>query len=174
MPFHGEVVLRELNAVDFEVVEPLQYEGRSQTFTVEPGFKTDLASVPRALVWLFPRYGTYTKTAVVHDFLWRTNAVPRHDADGLFRRALREQGVSIPRRWTMWAAVRAGSFMSGATALEWLQFLLVAMVMIPFVALPAVIVQVWLLVWWVVEAGFWLGGRLVRRPVNRPTHPFRA
>ena len=32
-------------------------------------FRTDLASVPRFLSWLFPRYGKYTKAAVIHDYL---------------------------------------------------------------------------------------------------------
>ncbi|HEY5171135.1 MAG TPA: DUF1353 domain-containing protein, partial [Acidimicrobiia bacterium] len=35
----------------------------------EHPFSTDLASVPRSLTWLFPRYGKYTKAAVLHDYL---------------------------------------------------------------------------------------------------------
>lgn len=35
-------------------------------------FKTDLASVPRVMTWLFPRYGQYTKAAVLHDYLCQT------------------------------------------------------------------------------------------------------
>lgn len=173
MPFHGDVVIREVDAVRFEVVEPLEYSGRHETFTVGRGFSTDLASVPRALVWLFPRYGAYSRAAILHDFLWRTNAVPRRDADGLFRRAMRELGVSFPRRWAMWGAVRLGSRMRGATALEWLQVAIVFVTMVPFVAVPAVVVQVWLILWWLIEAAFWVAGRLLRRPAQRPAHPIR-
>jgi hypothetical protein len=35
-------------------------------------FVTDLASVPRSLTWLVPRYGMYTKAAVLHDYLCQT------------------------------------------------------------------------------------------------------
>jgi hypothetical protein len=38
----------------------------------EAAFTTDLASVPRVLTWLFPRYGMYTKAAVLHDYLCQT------------------------------------------------------------------------------------------------------
>jgi hypothetical protein len=37
--------------------------------SAEQPFETDLASVPRLLTWLVPRYGTYTKAAVLHDYL---------------------------------------------------------------------------------------------------------
>lgn len=174
MPFHGDVVVREVDATRFVVVEPLSYTGRREDFTVLPGFSTDFASVPRALVWLFPRYGAYSRAAILHDYLWRTNVVPRRDADGLFRRAMRELGVPFPRRWAMWGAVRLGSHMAGASPVEWGQFLLVLVTMVPFVAVPAVVVQVWLVLWWLVEALFWLAGRLFRRPSEYPTHPFRT
>lgn len=36
--------------------------------------------------------------------------ITRADADGLFRRVMRELGVSGWRRWTMWAAVRLGGW----------------------------------------------------------------
>src|SRR5438093_7156274 len=36
---------------------------------VPAGFVTDLASVPVFLTWIFPRYGKYTKAAILHDYL---------------------------------------------------------------------------------------------------------
>lgn len=92
-------------------------------------FETDLASVPRSLTWLLPRYGKYTKAAVLHDYLCQnfrtTKAVAssppaspasatipeelelkdRSDADEVFRQAMRELGVPWARRWVMWSAV---------------------------------------------------------------------
>lgn len=97
-------------------------------------FKTDLASVPRWMTWLFPPYGNYTKAAVLHDYLCQNvgqthivclpgsplggpgRATPagehrplpvgdRSDADEVFREAMRELGVPGPRRWLMWSAV---------------------------------------------------------------------
>ena len=91
-------------------MEPLSYRGAHDEWTVPPRFRTDFASVPRVVTWLIPRYGRYTKAAIIHDYLCDV-AVPRGeisraDADGVFRRALRELGVAFLRRWLMWAAVR--------------------------------------------------------------------
>src|SRR5437588_995298 len=107
MPFVGgeNVVVRQVGDSNWALVEPLVYRGNRETFTAPPGFETQFASVPRALVWLIPRYGRYTKAAILHDFLWRTGVVPRVDANGLFRRVMRELGVPVVRRWIMWAAV---------------------------------------------------------------------
>ena len=59
---------------------------------------TDFASVPRFFVWFIPRYGRYTKAAIIHDHLWRDQvgkgAICFRDADGLFRQAMR----SLERR----------------------------------------------------------------------------
>jgi hypothetical protein len=86
----------------------------------EHPFSTDLASVPRSLTWLFPRYGRYTKAAVLHDFLCQnfrdapsiSSAAPsllpltdRSDADEVFLVVMKELGVPRLRRWLMWGAV---------------------------------------------------------------------
>ena len=97
-------------------------------------FKTDLASVPRVMTWLFPRYGQYTKAAVLHDYLCQTvgqetiavyptqadngagadagemeeqliQVTDRSDADEIFRLVMTELGVPWARRWLMWSAV---------------------------------------------------------------------
>jgi hypothetical protein len=83
-------------------------------------FLTDLASVPRSLTWLFPRYGKYTKAAVLHDYLCQRfretpsmgSAAPsllplgdRSDADEAFNVLMNELGVPRLRRGLMWTAV---------------------------------------------------------------------
>jgi Protein of unknown function (DUF1353) len=96
-------------------------------------FVTDLASVPRSLTWLVPRYGMYTKAALLHDYLCQTvgketiavyptpatadrrdvpptepqliRVVDRSDADEIFRLTMTELGVPWARRWLMWSAV---------------------------------------------------------------------
>lgn len=40
--------------------------------------------------------GVYTRSAILHDYLLQTGVVPVRDADGLFRRSMRELGVSCP------------------------------------------------------------------------------
>lgn len=101
---------------------------------VPDGFKTDLASVPRILTWLIPRYGKYTKAAVLHDYYcsyfankqialhpMRAPAFDeedtatgeeetlelkdRSDADEIFRSTMKELGVSRTKRGYMWTAV---------------------------------------------------------------------
>jgi Protein of unknown function (DUF1353) len=107
--------------------------GRLQVVASEAApFETDLASVPRPLTWLIPRYGRYTKAAVVHDYYCRHFAeeavvvLPRQgtpgepppdqevdaieledrsDADELFRLAMTELKVPWISRWLMWTAV---------------------------------------------------------------------
>lgn len=43
------------------------------------------------------------EAAIVHDLLWReyarTGRISYHDADGMFRRAMRELDVPFLRRW---------------------------------------------------------------------------
>lgn len=83
-------------------------------------FSTDLASVPRSLTWLFPRYGKYTKAAVLHDYLCQNfrkapsvasdgpSLLPltdRSDADEVFLLLMKELSVPALRRRLMWVAV---------------------------------------------------------------------
>lgn len=89
-------------------------------------FTTDLASVPRCLTWLFPRYGKYTKAAVLHDYLCQNfgrapngatdrSLLPLHDrsdADEVFRVVMAELGVPWLRRWLMWSAVSWATLMT--------------------------------------------------------------
>jgi hypothetical protein len=165
----GEVIVRQVDAKRWELTEPVAYRGAREEFTVPAGFETDFASIPRLVVWLIPRYGLYTRSAILHDFLWRTHAVSRADADGLFRRSMRELGVSMPRRWMMWAAVRLASGMRGATAKEWLAFAVVAPLSLAFVAVPAVVVQAYLVLFWLVELAFWSAQRLAGK--GKPPAP---
>jgi Protein of unknown function (DUF1353) len=111
VPFETPTVaVRSSGAERWELLEPLAYRGRRQRFVVPAGFRTDLATVPRVLVWLVPRWGLYTQAAVLHDWLCTegvaTGAVTARDADGLFRRVMRESGVPVVRRWLMWSGVR--------------------------------------------------------------------
>ena len=112
---------------DWSMTTDLTWRG---TFRDKPGlltvpakpdapFRTDLASVPQWLTWLFPRYGKYTKAAVLHDYLCQNfrdvtvervggediELKDRSDADEVFRVVMAELGVPWARRWLMWSAV---------------------------------------------------------------------
>lgn len=140
MPFLTRECLRSDGSSSWVLLAPLTYRGHADTWTVPIGFTTDYASVPWWAQSLIPRTGTHQRAAVLHDYLCRRQGsssapVPRRDADGVFRRVLREAGVPLWRRWLMWAGVRADSRMSGATAKEWARFTVIAAVFLAAVGL---------------------------------------
>ena len=99
-------------------------------FVVVPkGFITDLASVPKALHFIFPPDGEYTFAAIVHDMAYQSlkehtsidrsehRYHPIHElnekhtrylADRLFLMGMRDLGVDIFTRTTMYNGVRIG------------------------------------------------------------------
>jgi hypothetical protein len=172
MPFiEGSVTVEEIDANTWLVLEPVIYQGNKRTFTVPPGFETDFASVPKVFTWLIPRYGVYTKAAILHDYLCATKPVNRSDADGIFRRAMRELGVSFLRRWIMWAAVRAGGKLESASFAEVLLWLVVAVPASAFLLVPTVVVLAWSAVFWLIEAIVYLFLKPVsHKPVNPPKY----
>lgn len=184
MPFQNDVVVRELDAVCWRLVEPLVYLGAKESFTVPAGFETDFASVPSAFGWLLPRSGRYTKAAILHDDLCEESEAgrfDRDDADGIFRRTMRELEVPFLRRWIMWAAVASATtwlqrrqLLRRLFTVRTLQILLVALPGVVFFVVPFVVVTVWGLLFWLAEAiafavlrGF--GQRQANAP--RPTLP---
>jgi hypothetical protein len=159
VPFDSPTVtVRRVSDQIWEVVEPLVYRGRRDTYVVPAGFLTDFATVPRPVVWLIPRFGRYTLAAVLHDWLvtkgLSTGVVSARDADGLFRRVLRELDVPPVRRWLMWAGVRWGSAASGRRKGWWRDAPLVLAISVlaaPVVAPPALLITVSLAVYAVLE-----------------------
>ena len=188
MPFTGDVVVRELADDDgsrWQLVEPLSYAGRDETFLVASGFTTDFASVPQALTWLVPRYGRYTKAAILHDFLWqrcREGTFGWADADGILRRAMRELDVPFLRRWLMWGAVRLAGIVTRSPSSLWTQgaaalltLVVVTVLGVGYVAVPVAVVVAFTLVFAAAESLVWVGLKLASRPrpaaakkVNRP------
>jgi hypothetical protein len=161
---------RRAGAEAWELIEPLAYRGRRQRFVVPAGFRTDLTTVPRVVVWLVPRWGLYTRAAVLHDWLCtvgiRTRAVTARDADGIFRRVLRESGVPVLRRWLMWCGVRWGALPDPLRRRGWLLsapgVLAITLAAAPLVLPPALLIAPALAVYGAAE-------RLVsgRRPPRR-------
>ncbi|NUP25949.1 MAG: DUF1353 domain-containing protein [Nocardia sp.] len=168
MGFTSALVVEEIDGVFWTVREPLGYAGAAEHFEVPVGFRTDFASVPRPVVWLIPRYGVYTRAAILHDYLLRSELVSKVDADGLFRRALRECAVSLPRRWMMWTAVRFGSRLQGISPAAFAVFTVVAVLSLVFLVIPTVVVTAFLLLFWVIEMVLWPLDRSVRHPETKP------
>ena len=110
MPFVGDSdPLVSRSAIGTGRSRSLTYRGKEE-FVVPTGMRTDFASVPPRVRWFLPRYGRYTKAAILHDYLWRHRGRRRDRRgqpprrDGLFRRVMRELDVPFLRRWIMWAA----------------------------------------------------------------------
>ena len=180
MPFSGRVAVTPVDDERWEVLEPFSYTGRVDTFVVPQGFTTDFASVPRPVVWLLPRYGHWTQSAILHDYLWslaRSGQFNFYDADGLFNRSMRELGVPFWRRWIMWTAVRFAAgpgtwFARGPV--PFLKMIGIALPALAIVAIPAAVVSAALVVGAAIE---WLTYAVLRvaprdraKAVNSPQH----
>ena len=161
MPFVGDsdVAVKQVGENDWELLKKLVYQGNYEKFTVPVGMGTDFASVPRPFVWFIPRYGKYTRAAILHDYLWRVKAVNGEiawaDADGLFRRTLRELDVAFLQRWIMWSAVRLASMAkrqaSKGRFAQIPRALLCVSIAIIVVGPPAIVIVASLAVFWVIE-----------------------
>ena len=121
MPFRTPLSVRHEVGEDWRLLDPLVFEGRREFFVIREGFRTDFASIPRPVRWLFDTAGTNSEPGVLHDAVWRESKrtdgkeprVDPWDADGLFRRALRESGAPALTRGLMWVAVRAAAIAAG-------------------------------------------------------------
>jgi hypothetical protein len=186
----SKVVVEQVDDTNWITREELVYQGKQQTFVVPVGSPTDFASVPRVFVWLLPRYGRYTKAAILHDHLWRdlasTGQISWVDADALFRRAMRDLGVPFLRRWLMWSAVRWAALLKPGGTKGWLteawRVLLLTVIAAPIVLPPALVILLALAWFYVVEWVLWLPlevhKRLTRKPdpkkVNAPKLEWKA
>lgn len=109
----NELILKKINAKDYELYEDLIYENDNYYYIIKKGFKTDGASIPSIFKILFDNYqGNYTKAAVIHDALYRSNIVSRKIADNLFLEAMKVLNVSILKRISLYLAVRFGGWFS--------------------------------------------------------------
>ena len=160
MPFETDhITVRRRDDDTWLVVEPLVYRGREDVFRVPAGFPTDFASVPRVVVWLVPRFGRYTPAAILHDWLVSegldAGVVSARDADGIFRRVMRELGVPVVRRWLMWAGVRWGALTDPRRRRGWVlsapAVLAISVLAAPVVVPPGLLILLALAVYGFVE-----------------------
>jgi hypothetical protein len=74
------------------------------TITVDLGYTTDLASIPRIARWLIPQAGHSARAAVLHDWLLHQNA-SHSECTKVFNEVLKAGGTGPIRRWIMVAFV---------------------------------------------------------------------
>lgn len=142
MPFASRLYVEPAADDTWRLLRPLTYRGSVDTWTIPAGYVTDFGSIPWLASWLVARYGRWTRATVVHDYLIThelpAGSIEPNDIDGVFRRILRELGVSTPRRWLMWAGVRWGALFGGR-ARRW-RVTAAPVLAISIAALPAVAV----------------------------------
>ena len=75
---------------------------------IPKNFVTDLASIPLP-VWRLmpPATGKYRIPAIVHDYLYNTEFMPREAIDNIFLEAMKDSNVSYWKRYTIYWSVRA-------------------------------------------------------------------
>jgi hypothetical protein len=84
----------------------LDYQAKSgKVYRVPKGFKSDLATIPRILRWLFPVNGRHRKAAILHDHLGRTGH-SRSKANKLFLEAMKADRVPTWQRYPLFWGVR--------------------------------------------------------------------
>lgn len=166
---YARVVVEQVDDNNWKLRRAFDYQGKSEIFHVPLDQSTDFASVPRLFVWFLPRYGRYTKAAILHDYLWRERAgkdkMKYIEADGTFRRAMRELGVPFLKRWILWGAVRWGALVKPGGRKGWLReaprVLLITALALPIVLPPAIVVGIALVVFFLVEVVVWLPLKVV-------------
>ena len=186
-------VVEQLDERRWKLRRALEYQGNTDRYVVPSGTPTDFASVPRIFAWFLPSYGKYTRAAILHDYLWAEASRGRGDwldADGIFRRAMREEGVEFLRRWIMWAAVRWTALVKKGGRRGWWReaprAILFGLLGLAIVAVPAVFIAVSLAVFFVLELITWaplkatseaktaVTNKPPRKEVNLPTFKWRT
>lgn len=166
MPFRTPLSVRHDIGEEWRLLDPLVFEGSDDYFVMRKGFKTDFASIPRPVRWLFDTAGPNSEAGVLHDAVWReskrkdgpTPRVDPWDADGLFRRALRESGATAISRGLMWIAVRAAAIAAGrfgrngpSLPVKAGQVTGMAVVGLVSVGVPTLVAVVGRVLYWIVE-----------------------
>lgn len=119
----GQVQLRRTKPRMAVLLEDFQFVSPTLgLITVEKGFDTDYASIPRIFWSIYPPDGDYTEAAVVHDCLYwyqcYTNKngkvvdLSRKDADTVILEAMTAIEIPFHRRHIIHKAVRLGGWVA--------------------------------------------------------------
>lgn len=118
----GDLILKALylKGSNRELLSDLTYHvTENEVIVIKAGFITDGASTPFGVRNLFPKHGTYSACAVVHDALYHYKGVlpegwfegepmiySQKRCDQIFKEAMKVLGVSWWRRGTMYNMLR--------------------------------------------------------------------
>lgn len=99
-----------------KLLAPIEYRvghaNSNEVILVPANFVTDFASVPKGLWNVFPPMGSWSRAAVVHDYLYATHGYfgtyTRVEADKIFLEIMQVLDVPFWKRQLMFWAVRLG------------------------------------------------------------------
>ena len=110
--FPRKPAIRPLEGADYVLAQrfyfPVTVCGWKVTVLVMPGFRTDGASIPRLLWFIFgsPYDPDIIAAAIGHDAMYRGRIVPRAVADRAFRIMMKANGIRAWKRRRIWLGVR--------------------------------------------------------------------
>lgn len=97
------------DGVNFMLQSPLVYRvgiGTPHLIFVPSGFVTDYASIPSLLLPLIRSTGSHSSAAILHDYLYWTQACTRLQSDNIMWIAMRESDVAKPKGSSVYFFVR--------------------------------------------------------------------
>ncbi len=108
--FKDDLIVKNIGTRKWEIYRDFTYEvgflGSGDKIVVPKGFQTDFASIPRFFWRIMPPDGEYTKSAIIHDYLYNTRERPREIADKIFLEAMGVLGVPGWKKNIIFRAVR--------------------------------------------------------------------
>lgn len=104
--FHSKLKARFIKKVDGKKIYELSRALIFEDITVFAGYQTDFASVPEKLQWLYTPQGKYSRSSVIHDFMYDNACYTKEQADETFLRAMKYDGVDFITRRLFYLAVK--------------------------------------------------------------------
>ena len=92
----------------------VEHQDHYKAVEVPPGFVTDLASIPQAFWSILPPAARYSYAAIIHDYLYWTQMLPRDAADQILKICMEELNVDNVKVVAIYNAVK----IFGGTAWE--------------------------------------------------------
>lgn len=92
---------------NWDVDEDFSYkDDAGEIINVPKGRVTDLASTPRILWNVYPPFGRYVRSAVIHDELYTDGRFSKEKSDLIFYEAMKADNVSPTTAWILYHAVK--------------------------------------------------------------------
>lgn len=106
--FRDDACLTPYSANVFQTCASMAVYVNDKTYLIPAGFKTDLASIPKPLWWLYaPNDSETISASILHDWLYCcVKNVTRKEADLIFYQALIDNGASYYKAFKYYTAVR--------------------------------------------------------------------